>query len=234
VACRAADEPEPPAASNGDEEKKEAVDDAPSPPADSVVQADAAAETDSGADNTKDESPNTELLNSAVTSLQNIEGYVNAAADSAAQTKDESPNAKLLNSAVTSLQNIEGYVNAAADSAAQTKDESPNAEPVSASDTVQNIDGDATAAADSAAQEQVVEVDVNVASGSPLPGMKQQLEEAVSIPKATVDILKDQVFGFDTFFVTSHEPYEVSISDAMVYLHVHTEDFITYSSEISI
>ena len=41
MACRAADEPGP-AASNGDE----AVDDAPSPPADSVVQADAAAETD--------------------------------------------------------------------------------------------------------------------------------------------------------------------------------------------
>uniref|UniRef100_A0A453DW03 Peptidase M50 domain-containing protein n=1 Tax=Aegilops tauschii subsp. strangulata TaxID=200361 RepID=A0A453DW03_AEGTS len=127
------------------------------------------------------------------------------------QTKDESPNAEPLNSALTSLQNIDRYAKAAADSAAQTKDESPNAEPVSASDTVRNIDGDATAAADSAAQEQVVEVDVNVASGSPLPGMKQQLEEAVSIPKATVDILKDQVFSFDTFFVTSHEPYEGGI-----------------------
>ncbi|XP_044355103.1 probable zinc metalloprotease EGY2, chloroplastic isoform X2 [Triticum aestivum] len=145
VACRAADEPGPPAASNGDEEKKGAVDDdAPSPPADGVVQADADAETDSGADNTKDESPNAEPLNSALTSLQNIDRY-------------------------------------------------------------------AKAAADSAAQEQVVEVDVNVASGSPLPGMKQQLEEAVSIPKATVDILKDQVFSFDTFFVTSHEPYEGGI-----------------------
>ncbi|XP_037411229.1 probable zinc metalloprotease EGY2, chloroplastic isoform X7 [Triticum dicoccoides] len=139
VACRAADEPEP-AASNGDE----AVADAPSPPADSVVQEDAAAEADSGADNTKDESPNAEPLNSALTSLQNIDRY-------------------------------------------------------------------AKAAADSAAQEQLVEVDVNVASGSPLPGMKQQLEEAVSIPKATVDILKDQVFSFDTFFVTSHEPYEGGI-----------------------
>ncbi|KAM3346509.1 hypothetical protein ACQJBY_020837 [Aegilops geniculata] len=207
VACRAADEPEPPAASNGDE----AVADAPSPPADSVVQADAAAETDSGADNTKDESPNAEPLNSALTSLQNIDRYAKAAADSAAQTKDESPNAEPVSAAVKSLQNIDRYVNAAADSAAQTKDESPNAEPVSASDTVQSIDGDATAATDSAAQEQLVEVDVNVASGSPLPGMKQQLEEAVSIPKATVDILKDQVFSFDTFFVTSHEPYEGGI-----------------------
>ncbi|KAE8804378.1 putative zinc metalloprotease EGY2, chloroplastic [Hordeum vulgare] len=210
VACRAGDEPEP-AASNGDEERKEAVDDAPSPPADSVVQADATAETGSGADNTKDESPNAEQLNSAATSLQKIEAYVSAAADSAAQTKGESPKADRLNSALASLEKFQGYANAAADSAAQTKDESPNAEPVSASDTAQNIGRDATAAADTAAQEQVVEADVNVASGSPLPGMKQQLEEAVSIPKATVDILKDQVFSFDTFFVTSHEPYEGGI-----------------------
>ncbi|XP_025014489.2 probable zinc metalloprotease EGY2, chloroplastic isoform X1 [Ricinus communis] len=49
----------------------------------------------------------------------------------------------------------------------------------------------------------------NVASGSPLPGVKtQQLDESFRIPKGTIDILKDQVFGFDTFFVTSQEPYE--------------------------
>ncbi|KAG9453958.1 hypothetical protein H6P81_006862 [Aristolochia fimbriata] len=48
---------------------------------------------------------------------------------------------------------------------------------------------------------------LEVASGSPLPGVKQ-LGEPVQIPKATIDILKDQVFGFDTFFVTSYEPYE--------------------------
>ncbi|KAL2940638.1 putative zinc metalloprotease EGY2 chloroplastic [Bienertia sinuspersici] len=48
-----------------------------------------------------------------------------------------------------------------------------------------------------------------VASGSPLPGVKlQQLEEADMIPKETIDILRDQVFGFDTFFVTGQEPYE--------------------------
>ncbi|KAF5182110.1 Ethylene-dependent gravitropism-deficient and yellow-green-like 2 isoform, partial [Thalictrum thalictroides] len=48
---------------------------------------------------------------------------------------------------------------------------------------------------------------LEVASGSPLPGLKQQ-GEPISIPKETIDILKDQVFGFDTFFVTSQEPYE--------------------------
>ncbi|GMH19083.1 hypothetical protein Nepgr_020924 [Nepenthes gracilis] len=50
---------------------------------------------------------------------------------------------------------------------------------------------------------------LDVASGSPLPGVKpQQLDESVRIPKETIDVLKDQVFGFDTFFVTAQEPYE--------------------------
>lgn len=50
---------------------------------------------------------------------------------------------------------------------------------------------------------------VDVTSGSPLPGVKpQQLDELIMIPKETIDILKGQVFGFDTFFVTSQEPYE--------------------------
>ncbi|CAK7325839.1 unnamed protein product [Dovyalis caffra] len=54
--------------------------------------------------------------------------------------------------------------------------------------------------------------DVEVVSGSPLPGVKpQQLDESIRIPKATIDILRDQVFGFDTFFVTSQEPYEGGI-----------------------
>ena len=44
-----------------------------------------------------------------------------------------------------------------------------------------------------------------------LNDLQQQLDDAVAIPKETVDILKDQVFSFDTFFVSSHEPYEVSI-----------------------
>lgn len=53
------------------------------------------------------------------------------------------------------------------------------------------------------------ENDIQFASGSPLPGVKpQQLDESIRIPKETIDILKDQIFGFDTFFVTSQEPYE--------------------------
>ncbi|RZC78274.1 hypothetical protein C5167_002450 [Papaver somniferum] len=51
---------------------------------------------------------------------------------------------------------------------------------------------------------------IEVASGSPLPGLKQ-LSESYRIPKETIDIIKDQVFGFDTFFVTSYEPYETGI-----------------------
>ncbi|KAK9127944.1 hypothetical protein Syun_016741 [Stephania yunnanensis] len=49
-----------------------------------------------------------------------------------------------------------------------------------------------------------------VTSGSPLPGLKQ-LGEPIKIPKETIDILKDRVFGFDTFFVTNQEPYEGGI-----------------------
>ncbi|GJX65719.1 probable zinc metalloprotease EGY2, chloroplastic isoform X1 [Tanacetum coccineum] len=50
---------------------------------------------------------------------------------------------------------------------------------------------------------------IEITSGSPLPGVKpQQLDELIMLPKETIDILKDQVFGFDTFFVTSQEPYE--------------------------
>lgn len=46
-----------------------------------------------------------------------------------------------------------------------------------------------------------------ITSGSPLPGVKPP-SEPVKIPKATLDVLRDQVFGFDTFFVTGQEPYE--------------------------
>ncbi|CAI9295906.1 unnamed protein product [Lactuca saligna] len=53
---------------------------------------------------------------------------------------------------------------------------------------------------------------IEVTSGSPLPGVKpQRLDELFMIPKETIDILKDQVFGFDTFFVTSQEPYEAGV-----------------------
>ncbi|TVU21996.1 hypothetical protein EJB05_31669, partial [Eragrostis curvula] len=81
------------------------------------------------------------------------------------------------------------------------KDETTNAEPLSYSN---NPDGDTTPASDTQENMEIVDV----ASGSPLPGMKQQLDDSIRIPKATIDILKDQVFGFDTFFVTSQEPYE--------------------------
>ncbi|CAA7040317.1 unnamed protein product [Microthlaspi erraticum] len=50
---------------------------------------------------------------------------------------------------------------------------------------------------------------IQVSSGSPLPGMNRlQLDESMRLPKETIDILMGQVFGFDTFFVTSQEPYE--------------------------
>ncbi|KAF9594489.1 hypothetical protein IFM89_031607 [Coptis chinensis] len=42
-------------------------------------------------------------------------------------------------------------------------------------------------------------------------GSSQQQGEPIRVPKETIDILKDQVFGFDTFFVTSQEPYESGV-----------------------
>lgn len=54
-----------------------------------------------------------------------------------------------------------------------------------------------------------VNSEIQVATGSPLPGVKpQQFDESIQIAKETIDILKDQIFAFDTFFVTSQEPYE--------------------------
>jgi len=101
------------------------------------------------------------------------------------------------------------------------KDETTNAELLSSSDAVQNMDGDATTTNHTQENVEVVEV----ASGSPLPGMKQQLDDAERIPKATIDIMKDQVFGFDTFFVTSQEPYEVNNWDLMIFL-LYKSEFI--------
>ncbi|XWS56702.1 hypothetical protein CRYUN_Cryun09bG0108300 [Craigia yunnanensis] len=69
---------------------------------------------------------------------------------------------------------------------------------------INNTDGEAKAQGGVEEDE-----DIEVTSGSPLPGVKpQQLDESMRILKETVDILKDQVFAFDTFFVTSQEPYE--------------------------
>ncbi|KAK8951194.1 hypothetical protein KSP39_PZI002983 [Platanthera zijinensis] len=73
-------------------------------------------------------------------------------------------------------------------------------------DSLNIIDGNFTN--EVSVQEEADEMDV--ASGSPLPGMKN-IGDSVRISKATIDILKDQVFGFDTFFVTNQEPYEGGI-----------------------
>ncbi|XP_023636334.1 probable zinc metalloprotease EGY2, chloroplastic isoform X2 [Capsella rubella] len=50
---------------------------------------------------------------------------------------------------------------------------------------------------------------LEISSGSPLPGVNPlQLDDSMRLPKETIDILRGEVFGFDTFFVTSQEPYE--------------------------
>ncbi|KAI3817798.1 hypothetical protein L1987_11596 [Smallanthus sonchifolius] len=67
---------------------------------------------------------------------------------------------------------------------------------------------------------------IEITSGSPLPGLKpQQLDDIIMIPKETIDILKDQVFGFDTFFITSQEPYEGTFGDQYkLFLLINPED----------
>ncbi|KAL0920230.1 hypothetical protein M5K25_009351 [Dendrobium thyrsiflorum] len=70
-------------------------------------------------------------------------------------------------------------------------------------DSINNIDGNFAGEVNIQEKDE----DMDVASGSPLPGMKN-IGESIRISKATIDILKDQVFGFDTFFVTNQEPYE--------------------------
>ncbi|PKU84455.1 hypothetical protein MA16_Dca002968 [Dendrobium catenatum] len=70
-------------------------------------------------------------------------------------------------------------------------------------DSINNIDGNFAGEVNIQEKDE----DMDVASGSPLPGMKS-IGESIRISKATIDIFKDQVFGFDTFFVTNQEPYE--------------------------
>jgi hypothetical protein len=54
------------------------------------------------------------------------------------------------------------------------------------------------------------------------PKQLQQLDDVIKIPKETIDILKNQVFGFDTFFVTSQDPYEVcAYLSSISFFHMH-------------
>ncbi|XP_002971707.2 probable zinc metalloprotease EGY2, chloroplastic isoform X1 [Selaginella moellendorffii] len=49
-----------------------------------------------------------------------------------------------------------------------------------------------------------------VISGSPLPGVKAPLE-SIKIPKEVLETIRNQIFGFDTFFATSQEYYEAGV-----------------------
>lgn len=104
----------------------------------------------------------------------------------------------------TSLDRIDSILRA--QGGIQNKDESATTESSDLKDSIGRIDG--VLGPPDSIEEKVDEMEV--ASGSPLPGMKQ-LGEPIMIPKATIDIIKDQVFGFDTFFVTSQEPYEQGV-----------------------
>lgn len=88
----------------------------------------------------------------------------------------------------------------------QNKDQSVGMEKLDLKESVDKINGDLLA--QGIVQEKGDSLEVT--SGSPLPGVKQ-FGEPIKITKETIDIFKDQVFAFDTFFVTSQEPYEGGI-----------------------
>ncbi|WOL00713.1 putative zinc metalloprotease EGY2, chloroplastic [Canna indica] len=102
-------------------------------------------------------------------------------------------------SSVDGLVQNDGYIESVVN---KDKDETGNKELSDQEATIEKNDENLVA------QTTNQDEDLEVASGSPLPGMKQQLDETIKIPKTTIDILKDQVFGFDTFFVTNQESYE--------------------------
>lgn len=81
---------------------------------------------------------------------------------------------------------------------------------VKGQDEAENHKGTSSGNESDSATSKNVEEPLEVASGSPLPGMKAS-GEMVRIPKNVVEVLRDQVFGFDTFFVTGQEPYEGGI-----------------------
>ncbi|ONK62070.1 uncharacterized protein A4U43_C07F50 [Asparagus officinalis] len=103
----------------------------------------------------------------------------------------------------SSLERIDGILGSPG--SIKNKDEPVSTDSSALKDSIGRIEG-VLKPPDSIEPPEKVE-EMEVASGSPLPGMKQ-LGEPIMIPKATIDILKDQVFGFDTFFITRQEPYE--------------------------
>ncbi|CAM6007791.1 unnamed protein product [Sphagnum balticum] len=52
------------------------------------------------------------------------------------------------------------------------------------------------------------EVTESAAQGSNIAGLNKPSSEVLKLPKEVLDVLQNQVFGFDTFFVTGQEPYE--------------------------
>lgn len=57
------------------------------------------------------------------------------------------------------------------------------------------------------ATDKASEEPLKIASGPLLPGVKAS-GDIGQIPRSVIEVLRDQVFGFDTFFVTGQEPYE--------------------------
>lgn len=74
----------------------------------------------------------------------------------------------------------------------------------------ENVSGSGVEPASVEVSPQDSEEPLRISSGSLLPGVKAS-GDIGQIPRNVIEVLRDQVFGFDTFFVTTQEPYEGGI-----------------------
>ncbi|KAJ3693684.1 hypothetical protein LUZ60_009164 [Juncus effusus] len=162
-------------------------------------------------------------------SLRNLELYNKMEGNNKSEEKASTPNSTEKNNSgserAKSLSNLELYNKMGATNKQEEKISAPNSteknnngseiakslnnlELYNKTDGNNKTEGESSVPNSTEKEKAENDSQVDVASGSPLPGILQQIDEIIKIPKSEIDILKDQVFGFDTFYVTSQEPYE--------------------------
>ncbi|KAH8970704.1 hypothetical protein BDL97_02G103200 [Sphagnum fallax] len=69
------------------------------------------------------------------------------------------------------------------------------------------------------------EVTESATQGSNIAGLNKPSSEVLKLPKEVLDVLQNQVFGFDTFFVTGQEPYEEKFGEQYkLFLLINPQD----------
>lgn len=137
-------------------------------------------------------------------SLERIDNMLRAS--DSVQNKDDPATTESSN-LKSSLERIDSMLRAP--DGIQNKDRATATDSLDHNNSIERIDGVLNPPANIETEQEKGD-EMEVASGSPLPGIKK-VGEPIMIPKATIDILKQQVFGFDTFYVTSQEPYEQGV-----------------------